>query len=136
MISIIVDEANPVYDSRNNCNAIIETASQKLVAGCRTTVIPDDVLIIGDEAFAGCWLLRSIDIPANVIQIGKLAFAWCMDLESVVCHWSEPISFGENAFDHIETAGTTCRLIVPKGTRDAYIAAGCEKMNYQKSFPV
>ena len=120
LTSIIVDEDNPVYDSRNNCNAIIETASQKLVAGCRTTVIPDDVLIIGDDAFGGCWCMESVDIPANVIQIGKCAFSWCWSFKRVVCHWSEPISFGEEAFDHIGGS----KLIVPKGTKDAYIAAG------------
>ncbi|MBR2153668.1 MAG: leucine-rich repeat protein [Bacteroidaceae bacterium] len=119
LISIIVDEDNPVYDSRNNC--LIETASKKLVVGCRTTVIPDDVLAIGDAAFLGCWHMESIDIPANVTQIGNRAFSWCCSLKCVVCHWSEPISFGEKAFEYI---GGECTLIVPKGTRAAYIAAG------------
>ena len=121
LISIIVDEDNPVYDSRNNCNAIIEKASLKLAAGCRTTVIPDDVLVIGDAAFGGCWYLESINIPANITQIGKRAFFYCYNLKCVACHRSEPISFGNQAFDHI---GDECTLIVPKGTRAAYIAAG------------
>ena len=119
LTSIIVDEDNPVYDSRNNC--MIEKASKKLVVGCRTTVIPEDVLVIGDVAFGGCCYMESIDIPANVIQIGYHAFSWCCSLKCVVCHWSEPISFGEDAFEHI---GDECTLIVPKGTRDTYIAAG------------
>lgn len=51
--SIIVAEGNPVYDSRNNCNAIIETATNKLVSGCKNTVIPSSVTSIGSGAFYG-----------------------------------------------------------------------------------
>lgn len=118
---ITVDENNTVYDSRNHCNAIIETATNKLVSGCSTTVIPKDVTTIGTSAFYSCYSLESIDIPANITQIGTTAFAWSLGLKSVTCHWDKPISFGENAFDHISGA---CTLTVPPGTRDAYIAAG------------
>ena len=47
--SIVVEEGNPKYDSRNNCNAIIETATNTLVFGCSTTIIPDSVTTIGDN---------------------------------------------------------------------------------------
>jgi hypothetical protein len=118
---ITVDENNTVYDSRNNCNAIIETATNKLVSGCSTTVIPKDVTTIGTSAFYSCYSLESMDIPANITKIGTTAFAWSMGLKSVTCHWDKPISFGKEAFDHIHK---TCTLTVPPGTRDAYIAAG------------
>ena len=53
LTGIVVEEENPRYDSRNNCNAIIETATNTLVCGCSTTIIPDSVTTIEDEAFSG-----------------------------------------------------------------------------------
>ena len=53
LTGIVVEEENPRYDSRNNCNAIIETATNTLVCGCSTTIIPDSVTTIGCEAFSG-----------------------------------------------------------------------------------
>ena len=44
--TIIVDAKNKVYDSRDNCNAIIETASNTLIQGCPNTTIPNTVIII------------------------------------------------------------------------------------------
>ena len=40
---IVVEEGNPKYDSREGCNAIIETATNKLICGCKSTVIPASV---------------------------------------------------------------------------------------------
>ena len=40
--SIKVDKNNLVYDSRNNCNAIIQTKDSFLIKGCCNTVIPHD----------------------------------------------------------------------------------------------
>jgi hypothetical protein len=40
---IVVAPGNKVYDSRNNCNAIIETAENKIVCDCKGTVIPPGV---------------------------------------------------------------------------------------------
>ena len=59
--SIVVDDLNDIYDSRNNCNAIIEKSSKKLIVGCRNTIIPIGVTSIGDYAFYGCSSLTSID---------------------------------------------------------------------------
>ena len=81
--SIIVKHGNTVYDSRNNCNAIIETASNTLIAGCETTIIPESVTSIGDYAFDGCSGLTSITIPESVISIGRSAFRGCSRLTSV-----------------------------------------------------
>ena len=119
--SITVDADNPIYDSRNNCNAIIETAANKLVAGCRTTVIPKDITTIGTYAFSGCYELKSIKLPANISKIEGDAFSWTIHLQAVVVERREPVRFEEYAFDHIPP---TCTLTVPKGTKDAYIAAG------------
>lgn len=82
--SIIVDSENKVYDSRNNCNAIIETSTNTLILGCQNTIIPQSVTSIGDYAFFGCSGLTSITIPSSVISIGIQAFWFCNNLTSVI----------------------------------------------------
>lgn len=58
--SISVEEGNPVYDSRNDCNALIKTADNELYLGCKNTKIPEDVTKIGGSAFIGCKGLTKI----------------------------------------------------------------------------
>ncbi|MCQ2274065.1 MAG: leucine-rich repeat protein [Bacteroidales bacterium] len=82
--TIVVDSNNPKYDSRNNCNAIIETASNKMIAGCPNTVIPDSVTEIGESTFCGCNNLQSIVIPDSVMKIGEYAFSGCSSLQTIV----------------------------------------------------
>ena len=81
--SIVVEKGNTTYDSRDNCNAIIETATNTLVAGCKNTVIPNTVTFIGEYAFKDCTSLTSIIISANVTVIGWAAFAGCEALSAV-----------------------------------------------------
>ena len=80
LISINVSPKNTVYDSRNNCNAIIETATNNLIVGCKNTIIPNNVASIGNWAFAGCTGLTDINISNNVINIGRNTFDYCIDL--------------------------------------------------------
>ena len=61
--SIVVAEGNTVYDSRDNCNAIIEKATNSLICGCRNTTIPNSVTSIGVRAFNECFKLTTITIP-------------------------------------------------------------------------
>lgn len=77
---IVVDPENSVYDSRNDCNAIIETGTNELLTGCRSTIIPNTVTSIGYCAFRGVQGLTSIEIPNSVTYIGENAFAFCYDL--------------------------------------------------------
>ena len=72
--SIVVHKENPFYDSRQGCNAIIETATNTLVAGCKNTVIPYGVERIAKDAFVCCEELRHITIPTTVKEIGANAF--------------------------------------------------------------
>ena len=75
IVSIIVDSQNTVLDSRDGCNAVIETQTNKLVAGCKGTIIPNTVTTIGTYAFCYCSELMSIDVPNSVTTIEYWAFA-------------------------------------------------------------
>lgn len=104
---ITVDENNAVYDSRNDCNAIIITSSDTLLTGCKTTVIPGDteslatgsffncldleeivipegVKIISDYAFCYCLKLKKITLPGSLERVGKDVFPYCMSLEELI----------------------------------------------------
>ena len=83
LASITVAGDNPIYDSRDNCNAIIETASNTLFAGCINTTIPNSVTTIGDNAFSNCKRLTSIDIPNSVTTISDYAFFGCSSLANI-----------------------------------------------------
>ena len=83
LTSIVVESGNSKYDSRNNCNAIIETATNTLIAGCQNTVIPNNLASIGNNAFNGCSGLTSVTIPDCVTSIGRYAFWYCKSLTSV-----------------------------------------------------
>ena len=97
LTSIVVEEGNSIYDSRNNCNAIIETATNTLVAGCQNTIIPEDVTSIGEGAFYECSGLSSITIPESVESIGRYVFSGCTGLTSVTIP-NSVTSIGEGAF--------------------------------------
>lgn len=86
LTTIRVDSANTHYDARNDCNAVICTWKGKLmlVAGCRTTVIPDGVRYLAPQAFCGCRGLKGIDFPERFDEIGAEAFRDCADLETIV----------------------------------------------------
>ena len=84
LTSIKVDAGNNVYDSRNDCNAIIATATDELLYGCQETVIPENVTSIGNGAFLGCGNLKAITIPSSVSKIGNYSFAECSSLISLI----------------------------------------------------
>ena len=83
LTSIVVSDENTVYDSRNNCNALIETETNKLILGCKNTVIPNDIEVIGQHAFYGVEGITSVVLPNTVNSIGYYAFSRCYDLTSV-----------------------------------------------------
>ena len=83
MAEIKVANGNSVYDSRNDCNAIIETSTNTLIVGCKNTIIPNSVTSIGDGAFRDCSGLTSVTIPNSVASIGNNAFSDCSGLTSV-----------------------------------------------------
>ena len=72
----VVDPDNPYYDSREGCNAIVETATNTLLAGCENTVIPDGVVRIAQNAFDGSMGLKRLVLPHSLRVIGADAFLW------------------------------------------------------------
>ena len=100
LTSIRVDQGNTVYDSRNNCNAIIETVTNKLIIGCKNTVIPNTVMSIGQHALEYCTGLTSITIPNSVTSIGEGAFNGCGSLTSINIP-NSVTSIGRSAFYNV-----------------------------------
>ena len=117
--SMEVESGNKIYDSRDNCNAIIETASNTLINGCKTSSIPNNVTSIGSSAFNGCGGLTSITIPNSVTSIGDHAFYGCSGLTSVVSEIEDPFAIDVYVFNGIPS---DAQLIVPKGTKAKYHA--------------
>ena len=118
LTSIVVDSGNTKYDSRNGCNAIIETASNTLIAGCQNTIIPNSVTSIGEKAFFGRSRLTSIEIPNSVTSIGWCAFLDCESLTKVTCLATNPPTIKSDAFNSY-----SADLYVPAGCKEAYEAA-------------
>lgn len=116
--SFVIDEGNPKYDSRDNCNAIIETATNTLVQGFSTTVIPDGVECIAPAAFRSLSTLTEIEIPASVKKIEGEAFLYCNQMTKVVSHIRKPFAVSSMVFsgDNMKIA----KLYVPHGTKEAY----------------
>ena len=83
--SIKVGKNNQYYDSRNNCNAIIETYSNTLLLGCPATLIPESVMRIGSFSFGDeSDRAMSINIPEGIKEIDERAFYNCLSLESII----------------------------------------------------
>ncbi len=124
LANIIVEDGNKVYDSRNNCNAIIETAADTLVQGCKNTIIPNSATRIGNYAFSGCSDLISITIPNSVTSIGDYAFYGCSSLTSIYSFNETPAEIYNRSFSNYDAT-----LYIPLGSLAAYKAA-----NHWKKF--
>lgn len=114
LTSIKVESGNQYYDSRDNCNAIIETNTNTIVVGCKNTIIPNSVTSIGYSAFYKCSGLTSITIPNNVTSISGRAFDGCSGLTSIVSQINNPFEIIENVFP--SNIYSTATLTVPFGT--------------------
>ena len=114
LTSIVVDVDNPVYDSRENCNAIIESASNTLLRGCKYTIIPDGITTIGNYAFNYCTGLTTITIPDGMLSIGSSAFYGCTDLSSIAIP-NGVTSIGYLAFAHCTDLST---IEIPNSVND------------------
>lgn len=147
--SIVVDDANPVYDSRNNCNSLIKTATNTLLMGSNNAFIPYGITVIGSKAFQhlnidaitmpntverieetaffGCDNIITITIPPSVNYIGTGALG-CSSLTSITCESLTPPTafydeweYGyENSFDGVNSS---IPVYIPFGTSELYHTA-------------
>lgn len=92
-----VAPGNTVFDSRDDCNAIIATSSNQLRVGCKTTMIPNTVTSIGTHAFRENTALTSIDLPESITAINDYAFLQCSGLNAVTLP-SSVATIGKRAF--------------------------------------
>lgn len=153
LTTITVDEENTKFDSRSNCNAIIETATNTLLLGCVNTaipqdvehiatrafyscqgweelVIPDAVQTVGDEAFYNCRLLTSMTFGEGVRELGNNIFPWqypSLDspyLETIVFRGATPPTFTSHNLEYELSHYRMCtQLLVPEGSLAAYQSA-------------
>ncbi len=122
--SITVDDRNTNYDSRNDCNAIIEAASNTLIQGCKNTVIPDTVTEIGSSAFSGFTDITSLTIPESVTKIGESAFRYS-GLTSITIP-NSVTSIGNYAF-------LNCKDLVNINLPDSIISINASTFSYCSS---
>lgn len=146
--AISVSSNNPYYDSRNNCNAIIETATNTMILACFNSTIPSSVVILGPsvfegqtsiteielpntlevishQAFFGCSGLKQINLPGSVKYIGNRAFYGCTSLDSVYISHVDTIEF--KAFENC----TNLRAIhIPNTVKRiaSYAFTGCSNL--------
>ena len=131
LTSVVVKNGNIVYDSRENCNAIIETATNTLITGCQNTTIPNSVTSIGSGAFRYCSGLTSVTIPNSVTSIGNSAFMGCSGLTSITIP-NSVTSIGNNAFaDCSGLTSITCEAANPPTCDGSYVF-----YNVDKSIPL
>ena len=148
LTSIVVDSRNSYYDSRENCNAIITTSQNSfftpnmLIAGCKTTTIPNSVTEIADKAFYRsaiesitiptgvtkighsafnqATLLSSIKLPITLTEIGDWAFADCLSLNTISCYALEPPTISGNTFFGSNPIYNNPTVYVPAESVEAY----------------
>lgn len=115
--TLTVDKDNPIFDSRDNCNAVIETASNTLIQASLSTTIPQSVTAIGRYGFGTMQMMTSVTIPSWITSIGDNAFQHCVSLQTIYCGIEKPFPISEQTF-----LGVTenSKLYVPVGTKKLY----------------
>lgn len=122
--SIVVSDGNTVYHSKDNC--LIETATNTLRSGCKSSVIPDYVTSIGVGAFTACEHLTSIKISDSVTSIGRCAFCYCTSLARVTIG-NGVTSIGESAFSNC-SALTSIKIPDSVTSIDRFAFSGCSNL--------
>lgn len=117
MEAITVSPKNTVYDSRENCNAIIETATNTLLLGCSYTKIPEGVEKLGKDSFYYQNNMRSIvfTFPSTFKEFSGTNFRYCtIDYSKIIFLNPEP-PIGTSP-----SLGNVNSIYVPDDSVDAY----------------
>lgn len=104
---ISVDKLNKKFDSRENCNAIIETNSSTLVAGCVNTIIPNDIIKIRSQSFVDTYI-TGINIPTSVKSIEQRAYVGNTMINNV------SVSVNNNTYDSRNNSKTIMETATDK----------------------
>ena len=126
--TLTVAAGNTAYESRDNCNGIIDIGQNELAFGCKTTVIPASVTSIGQSAFRGCVGLTELVIPEGVMVIWHSAFSDCVNLQSITLPQSV-YAIQSWAF---KNCSSLTSFTIPAGVRDLYsqLFDGCTALEY------
>lgn len=128
LVTLTVDSGNKRFDSRRDCNAVIETAAGTLIAGCNTTLIPSDVKAIGRFAFYAIHTPSRLVLPYGLKEIGDFAFYACDNLQYV--HIPETVtSMGINVFGNCKNLRNVRFDAQLEILPDASLA-NCKQLNY------
>lgn len=124
--SISVDSDNPVYDSRDNCNAIIQKSNNKLMVGCPATVFPKSVTEIGSFSFAYLYWMNKFVVQDGISVIGDYSFVGCEDLLMISLPQST-ISIGQGAFENCSALKS---IFIPRWVKSIGLEAfnGCQRL--------
>ena len=119
--NITVEEGNTRYDSRENCNALLqkETTDVFLLVGTKKSFIPSGVTIIGPYAFMSIPVSEDIVIPNSVKRILGYAFAGTKP-ESITCQSVVPPVLEGQVFADVDTSTP---LYVPAASISDYSTA-------------
>ena len=127
--SITVDSGNTYYNDGNGSNCIIRTSNNRLVVGCKDTVVPNGVTTIGSSAFRNCTGLTSITLPEGVTTIESNAFQGCIGLTSITFP-SSLTTIGDQAFAYC--TGLTGEIVLAEGLTSIaqYAFRGCTGLTH------
>ena len=123
---VVVDPKNKYYDSRDNCNAIIDTKYNTLVAACANSTIPSSVKGIGGGAFAGFTNLEKFVIPEGIEYIWCDAFACCNNLKEIKL----PESLRKINRDAFRNCNSLTSIFIPKNVKTVLSGSfsGCNNL--------
>jgi hypothetical protein len=125
LVEITVDGENPVYESPRGCNAIINKNTKTLITGCKVTVVPDGVEIIGPSAFYGQYSIKELVLPASVKQIGYSSYDGCGFETLVIPNTVERIDYA--AFWNCHSLATI-KLPAKTPALSSEICSNCKKL--------
>ena len=130
LVSIVVDERNGSFDSRDNCNAIIRSVgTATVVVGCQSTTLPKNAqtktINLGMTSFNGLGLKKFV-IPEHFGFIYQFALAG-NDLDSLIIKKKTAFDYSPNYFSFSSESASNMLntvVVVPYGMKAAYVAKG------------